>query len=78
MALLDLEFELGRSIDRQPFANRLEGESWMNLWCADCVHELSCSLQEVAMLGRTPVAWQLRDLGALDRYTCTEFVRGES
>lgn len=48
-------------IDRRPFAIGFEG----------------ASLLDVAAFGRSPALWQLRDLGALDRYTCTEFVREE-
>lgn len=73
MALLDLEAELARARDGKPFASGFEGESWMSLWCFDCVtDEDSCPLIGVALLGRTPQAWIDREPGGLNRYTCVE------
>lgn len=69
---------MARSRDERPFANGFEGESWMNLWCWDCqVDEDECPLIGVAMLGRTPAAWALRDPAGLNRYTCNEYQETE-
>ncbi len=39
MALLDLESEMARARDGMAFANSTEGQSWMSLWCADCLND---------------------------------------
>ncbi len=79
MALLDLESELDRSRGVAAFANGFEGEAWMSLWCADCVNDADsdCPLIAVAMLGRTPAAFDDVSPGALNRYVCREFIKKE-
>lgn len=74
MALLDLVSEIARSHDGRAFANGHEGDAWMGLWCLDCVQDQDqCPLIGVALLGRTPAAWQDRDPGSLNRYICNEY-----
>lgn len=72
MALLEFGDELARARTGAPFANGYEGESWMSLWCQDCTHRNGCPLLDVALFGRTPAAWQLREPDGLNRYTCEE------
>lgn len=79
MALLDLDGEMDRAVPRPAFANGFEGESWMSLWCVDCVNDVDndCPLVGVALLGRTPRAWDDASPGHLNRYVCNEFFKKE-
>ncbi len=71
MALLSFDEENERSDPHAPFANGYEGESWMSLWCEDgCANYKDCPLILVALLGRTPQQWEIREPGGLNRYTC--------
>lgn len=70
--LLDLESEMARAADGLPFKNSDAAEAWVNLWCLECSHFGRCALLTVAMLGRTPAAWRLREPDSLNRYTCDE------
>jgi hypothetical protein len=72
VALLSHTQELLRAIRRPPFANGYEGESWMSMWCEDCIHFDDCPLLTVAVFGMTPATWQDRDAGAMNRYICPE------
>jgi hypothetical protein len=74
VALLDLTSEMARARDGAAFSNGFEGQSWMNLWCEDgCRNHPDCPLLDVALLGRTPAQWVLRDPGGLNRYTCEQY-----
>lgn len=74
MVLLDLESELARARDGRAFSNGFEGESWTRVWCADCqIGEEHCPLIGVALLGRTPAAWEERQPMDLNRYVCHEY-----
>ncbi len=79
MALLSFPQEMGRSLPEPPFANGFEGESWMRLWCEDCANDVGrdCPLVAVALMGRTPLAWDDENPGHLNRYVCHEFVKKE-
>lgn len=78
MALLSIEDEMARATLTPPFSNGYEGESWESIWCEDCIHYDDCPLLSVAVFGRTPHAWKMRDIGALNRYTCHEHQAEES
>lgn len=79
MALLSTDEEFDRGVDKPPFSNGFEGESWMGIWCEECRHEPDCPLILVAITGRTPLAWHEQERGVGDlaslthRYTCHEF-----
>lgn len=73
MALLSLEDELARASDKVPFANGFEFESWSSIWCEECTHYETCPLLLVILHEKTPVAWQDKNPGALNRYHCEEF-----
>lgn len=72
--LIDDDDEFDRSVDKPPFSNGFEGESWMRIWCEECIHEPRCPLILIAMCGRTPHPWEEIDRASLThRYTCHEF-----
>lgn len=60
--------------ERMSFSNGTEGDAWMENWCYRCAHEETCVLVLVAMLGKTPRAWEPDRPGSLGhQYTCTAF-----
>lgn len=73
MALLSIAAELDRAYPRWPFNNGYELESWSDIWCEQCTHFETCPLLTVMLMGRTPAAWEVRDVTQLNRYTCHEF-----
>jgi hypothetical protein len=74
MTLLSVGEEYDRALDRRPFANGHEGQSWMAAWCERCAHENTCPLLTTALLGRTPAAWTEIDPAALaGRYHCAQW-----
>ena len=70
---------MARASDARPFANGFEGESWMANWCSSCRHsddEDGCVLIGVAVLGKTPYAWEPVNWRSLaHRYACHEYLR---
>ena len=73
MALLSIDEELARAEIGPPFASDDQYAGWWSIWCRDCAHELHCPLLMVAARDRTPAEWVLRDQGAINKYTCTEY-----
>jgi hypothetical protein len=72
MALLRLEDEVQRAEPSSAFVNDDAFEAWMTIWCDECTRQ-TCPLITVAAVNRTPKPWMLRDAGAVNKYTCTEF-----
>lgn len=73
MALLSYEQEMVRAKPERAFANGFEADSWMSIWCNDCVREATCPLIMVALMDHTPDAWDDVRPGYLNRYHCREF-----
>lgn len=71
------------AIDRMPFSNSTEGDTWMARWCDMCVHDAparrgdyanACPLVAVALTGVTPAEWEpLEPLRLGEQYRCTEY-----
>lgn len=63
-----------RAEARAPFANGFEWECWADGNCDQCVHEETCPLIMVALLGKTPAEWVPDKPGHLGKqYRCTAF-----
>jgi hypothetical protein len=74
-----------RAADEPPFSNGDEGYSWMDNWCARCIHdgyglgkdEPQCPLIMVALCQRTPAEWIPQDEGGTvrlgDSFHCIMF-----
>lgn len=75
MALLSVDEELARGVDKVPFANGFEFESWSSIWCDECAHYVDCPLLLVILHEKTPQAWEDVNPSALNRYHCNEFER---
>ncbi len=75
------EKEMEPRVERSPFSNSDEGDTWMGRWCETCVHdelgtgdEVFCPLVTMALSRRTPQQWVDRERGGLSgRYTCTAY-----
>lgn len=78
MALLSFEQEWVRSEDSKPFSTVSLPQGWLAIWCQECTRPPDCPLLLVAMLLRTPAAWELRDAGAVNKWTCMEFEKETS
>jgi len=78
VALLEIVDELDRAAGHWPFSNGYEMTQWSDIWCAECVHYETCPLLIVVLHGKTPAPWELREHGALNRYTCHEFTRKDA
>lgn len=72
MALLRLEEEVERAQPGRAFVDDEAFEAWMQIWCDEC-DVAECPLVTIGAMGRTPAEWVLRDAGAVNKYTCTEF-----
>lgn len=57
--------------DRKPFSNHTEWEVWSYNHCDDCYEEPTCELILVALFGKTPKEWAVKE----DGWTgdCSEF-----
>lgn len=79
MAVQSLDAEMAGAADAPPFSNGFEGESWMAYWCTDCTRDLQppgCVLLDVALLGKTPAAWETGTPADLKfRYLCKEYLQ---
>ena len=74
MSLPSYDDAAAAAADRPAFSNGFEGDAWMERWCWQCVHEESCPLLLVALLGKTPAQWQEVDRNSLgNQYTCQFF-----
>lgn len=63
-----------RASARAPFANGFEWDHWSDGNCYRCVHEETCPLILVAMLGKTPAEWEPGKPGHLgEQYRCACF-----
>lgn len=75
--ILPHDAEMKQATDTPPFSNGFEGESWMAYWCHNCKNSVDgegCTLVGVAMLGKTPFAWEsLVRNGLSSRYICHEY-----
>lgn len=76
MAVLTFSEEMDRARMLAAFSNGFEGDAWMGHWCETCVLFDGCVLVDVALLGRTPQAWQEdQPFGLASRYVCAEYTR---
>lgn len=75
MALLSFDDELDRAIQKVPFSNGFEFDSWSSIWCDECVHYEDCPLLLVILHEKTPEPWDDVRPSALNRYHCREFER---
>jgi hypothetical protein len=75
VALLSFDDELSRAVDKVPFANGFEFDSWSSIWCDECVHFDDCPLLLVILREKTPQSWEDVNPAALNRYHCHEFER---
>jgi hypothetical protein len=74
MSLFDFDEADERAADTTAFSNGTEADAWMARWCNRCQHEEECQLILVAMLGKTPAAWEEKDrLDLGHQYVCTAF-----
>lgn len=76
--ILNHAAEMKQAADKPPFSNGFEGESWMSYWCHTCTKSVDgegCVLVGVALLGKTPFAWESLVRNSLtSRYICHEYV----
>jgi hypothetical protein len=74
MSLPSFDDAEARAANRPAFSNGFEIDAWMDRWCYRCVHEETCPLILVAMLGKTPAEWRELNRGDLgNQYACSAF-----
>jgi hypothetical protein len=68
------DFEFNRAGPMVAFSNGFEGQVWEAAWCDSCQHQSSCVLLDVAVMGKTPWAWERAVWASLERrYICHEW-----
>lgn len=68
---MDLTFSKAdaEATDKPAFSNGAEYDSWTYYACSPCIHEETCPLLDVALLGKTPAQWTA---ARLHEYQCSE------